>query len=127
MPGVYEVLEQCRLAGYKMAIASSSAMRLIEAVTNKLNIRNYFDVMWSAEFEPYGKPHPGIFLSTANKLQTTPENCLVFEDAINGVLAAKAAKMYCIAVPEEATYHDLRFAIADKKIKSLTQLTVSST
>jgi sugar-phosphatase len=102
-------------------------MRLIEAVTNKLNIRNYFDVMWSAEFEPYGKPHPGIFLSTANKLQTTPENCLVFEDAINGVLAAKAAKMYCIAVPEEATYHDLRFAIADKKIKSLTQLTVSST
>jgi HAD superfamily hydrolase (TIGR01509 family) len=127
MPGVYEVLEKCRLAGYKMAIASSSAMRLIEAVVNKLNIRNYFDVMWSAEFELYGKPHPGIFLSTANKLQTAPENCLVFEDAINGVLAAKAAKMYCIAVPEEATYHDLRFAIADKKIKSLIQLTVSST
>lgn len=127
MPGVYEVLEECRLAGYKMAIASSSAMRLIEAVVNKLNIRNYFYVTWSAEYEPYGKPHPGIFLSTAKLLGVMPEQCVVLEDAINGVLAAKAAKMPCIAVPEEATYDDPRFAIADKKIKSLIQLTVSST
>jgi sugar-phosphatase len=127
MPGVYEVLEECRLAGYKMAIASSSAMRLIEAVVNKLNIRNYFNVTWSAEYEPYGKPHPGIFLSTAKLLGVMPEQCVVLEDAINGVLAAKAAKMPCIAVPEEATYDDPRFAIADKKIKSLIQLTVSST
>jgi HAD superfamily hydrolase (TIGR01509 family) len=127
MPGVYTVLEKCKQSGYKMAIASSSAMRLIEAVVNKLQIQDFFDVMWSAEFEPYGKPHPGIFISTAKKLNTAPEHCLVFEDAINGVIAAKAAKMFCIAVPEEATYHDPRFAIADEKISSLTQLVFSST
>jgi HAD superfamily hydrolase (TIGR01509 family) len=119
MPGVYEVLEKSRNEGYKMAIASSSAMSLIEAVVNKLSIRNYFDVLWSAEFEPYGKPHPGIFLSTAKKLGVTPTECMVFEDSINGVIAAKAARMTCVAVPEEATFNDSRFAIADTKLRSL--------
>ena len=119
MPGVYEVLEKLKSENYKMAVASSSAMSLIEAVVDKLDIRNYFDVLWSAEFEHFGKPHPGIFITTAQKLNVEAKDCMVFEDSINGVISAKAARMKCIAVPEEATFNDKRFAIADVKLKSL--------
>jgi len=119
MPGVYEVLEKLKSENYKMAVASSSAMSLIEAVVDKLDIRNYFDVLWSAEFEHFGKPHPGIFITTAQKLNVESKDCMVFEDSINGVISAKAARMKCIAVPEEATFNDKRFAIADVKLKSL--------
>lgn len=119
MPGVYEILDYCKQNNLKIALASSSAMELIEVVIDKLNIRDYFDVLWSAQYEDYGKPHPAIFLSVAQKLNISPKDCIVFEDAINGVLAAKAARMYCIAVPEEISFNDPRFAIADKKIPNL--------
>lgn len=119
MPGVYEVLTHCKQNNFKMALASSSAMELIEVVIDKLNIRHFFDVVWSAQYEEYGKPHPAIFLSVAKQLQVEPKHCVVFEDAINGVIAAKAARMYCIAIPEEVSYNDPRFAIADKKATSL--------
>jgi len=119
LEGVYEVLEKLSKENYKMALASSSSMSLIEVVVDKLHIRKYFDVLWSAEFEPFGKPHPGIFITTAQKLNVDAKDCLVFEDSINGVIAAKAARMKCIAVPELATFDDPRFAIADVKLKSL--------
>lgn len=119
MPGVYEVLTHCKQNNLKIALASSSAMELIDVVIDKLNIRHFFDVVWSAQYEEYGKPHPAIFLSVAKQLQVEPKHCVVFEDAINGVIAAKAARMYCIAVPEAISYNDPRFAIADVKTQSL--------
>lgn len=119
MKGVYEVLDFCRQQKWRLAVASSSHMRLIEAVVDKLDIRNYFEVLWSAQYEPYGKPHPGIFLSTAAQMNIQPKLCLVFEDSVNGVIAAKAARMICVAVPEPATENDPRFAIADLKLKHL--------
>ena len=119
MPGVYEVLTHCKQNNFKMALASSSTMELIEVVIDKLNIRHFFDMVWSAQYEKYGKPHPAIFLSVARELQVEPKHCVVFEDAINGVIAAKAARMYCIAIPEEVSYNDPRFAIADVKTQSL--------
>lgn len=119
MPGVYETLTQLKKANYKMALASSSAMELIEVVVDKLHIRSFFDLLWSAQFESYGKPHPAIFLSVADKLSINPTNCVVFEDAINGVIAAKAARMQCIAIPEAISFNDPRYAIADTKLNSL--------
>lgn len=119
MEGVYEVLEKLKSENYKLAVASSSAMMLIEVVMTKLNTRKYFDVFCSAEFELFGKPHPAIFISAAKKLGVDVKDCLVFEDSINGVIAAKAARMKCVAIPEEATFNDPRFVIADLKIKSL--------
>ena len=124
MDGVYEVLEKLKNENYKMAVASSSSMSLIEVVIDKLKIRKYFDVLWSSEYEPHGKPHPEIFITTARKLGVDAKDCIVFEDSINGVIAAKAAKMRCIAVPEEATFNDPRFIIADIKLKSLLSFSI---
>lgn len=122
LPGVQQLLAYLHERNIPMAVASSSAMRLIEAVVDKLDIRKYFQLLWSAEYEPYGKPHPGIFITTAQKLGIEPTKCLVLEDSVNGVLAAKAARMACIAVPEEAMFDDVRFAIADVKIASVEEL-----
>lgn len=119
MPGVHALLEQLSAQPVKLAIASSSPMSLIQAVVQKLNIEKYFDILWSAEYESFGKPHPGIFLSTANKLGVAPTDCFVIEDSVNGVIAAKAARMKCIAVPDPVQFNDPRFAIADKLVASL--------
>jgi len=99
LPGVVDTLKLCKANGYKIALASSSAMSLINVVVDKLNIRQYFDLLVSAENEPYGKPHPSVFLTTANQLNVLPTECLVFEDSVNGMVAAKAARMKCIVVP----------------------------
>jgi sugar-phosphatase len=97
-------------------------MRLIEAVVSKLEIKHYFDFCYSAEFEPFGKPHPGIFITAAYKLNAKHHECLVLEDSVNGVIAAKAARMLCFAVPEKEKFMDPKFSIADLTLKSLLEL-----
>ncbi len=124
LAGVYSLLDELKQQNIPMALASSSAMSLIEAVVDKLNIRNYFQLLWSAEYEPFGKPHPAIFITTAQKLGVLPSQCLVFEDSVNGVIAAKAARMKCIAVPDITSLNDPRFAIADITVNSLLEVKV---
>lgn len=119
LPGVHTLLQHLHQHKIPLALASSSAMSLIETVVDKLHIRHYFQFLVSAENEPYGKPHPGIFITTAHKLGIAPVDCLVFEDSINGVIAAKAARMKCIAVPEPLSLLDSRFTIADLTLPSL--------
>jgi sugar-phosphatase len=119
LPGVIQTLELCKNNGYKIALASSSAMSLINVVVDKLNIRHYFDLLVSAEFEPYGKPHPSVFLTTAKKLNVLPTECLVFEDSVNGMIAAKAARMKCIVVPELEKQEELYWQLANFKLVSL--------
>lgn len=119
LPGVIQTIEYFYSKNYPLAIASASSMRIIDAVTEKLKIKKYFTIIHSAEFEEYGKPHPAVFISTAKKLNVFPQNCLVFEDSLNGVIAGKAARMKVIAVPETIHFENLKFNIADLKLKSL--------
>lgn len=121
LPGVGDALALMRKSVAHVALASSSKYVLIDTVVDKLAIRDFFDVIYSAEDEPLGKPHPGIYISTAQQLGVTPMECLAFEDSPNGVLAAKAAKMKCVAVPEEGLRGDQRFAIADRTLDSLAE------
>ena len=117
--GVAHALEFFRGRGVRVALASSSASRLIRAVTERFDLMDTFDCVYSAEEEEYGKPHPGVYLTTARRLGVAPAECLAVEDSFNGVLAAKGARMKCIAIPESAQRHDLRFAIADVVLDSL--------
>lgn len=119
MPGVEETLKLLKKNNYKIALASSSYFKIIDTVLDSLNIRDYFEVIHSAEIEEYGKPHPQIFISTANMLGVKPEECVVFEDSIHGVIAALAANMKCIAVPYAQASNIDKFIIAQKKISSL--------
>lgn len=119
LPGVYEALDFFCSRNIPVALASSSGHQLITAVIRKLSLATYFSVIRSGEHEPFSKPHPQIFISAAQDLQVDPTDCVVFEDSINGVLAAKAARMFCIAVPDKHGYEDSRLAIADVKLRSL--------
>jgi beta-phosphoglucomutase-like phosphatase (HAD superfamily) len=122
MEGVAESIQFFKTKGYKIALASSSASSLINVVLDKLNIRNEFEVVNSAEFLALGKPHPEVFIKTAKELNVAAINCLVIEDSFHGVLAGKAAVMQVIAIPEEKYYNDPRFSIANYNLKSLTEL-----
>lgn len=121
--GVLHVLEICEQLGVPMAIASSSATKIINAVVEKIGIGHKLTVIHSAEFEPYGKPHPGVYISAAQKLGVSPQDCVAFEDSVNGVVSAKAAKMHCIAVPEPEIRGDKRYGIADVVVNSLEDVT----
>jgi mannitol-1-/sugar-/sorbitol-6-/2-deoxyglucose-6-phosphatase len=123
MEGVAQTLDFFRQQRLRVALASSSKLRLIHSVLNKLNIRQHFEVIHSAEFEEYGKPHPAIFLSTARQLTVPPTQCLVFEDSFNGLISAKAARMKTVAVPEGEAFSQTRFDIADLKLRSLREFT----
>ena len=79
--------------------------------------------MQSAQSLPLGKPHPGIFLRTAELLSVAAVDCVVLEDSLTGVIAAKAARMACIAVPFDHPHHEPRFALADLVIGSLAEIT----
>ena len=101
-PGPSTPSTSARAGGCRLAVASSSEYRLIDAALLHFGLRDRFAVIHSAEDEQYGKPHPAVFLTAAAKLGAPPQRCLVWEDAPAGVLAAKAASMACIAVPERA-------------------------
>jgi sugar-phosphatase len=119
MPGAREAISLISGSGITLAVASSSSSEMIAAVMDRLAIGSYFQVLQSAEHEPYGKPHPGVYIEAARRLGVRPERCLAFEDSPNGVIAAKAAKMACVAVPNPAHKDDRRLAAADAVLASL--------
>jgi mannitol-1-/sugar-/sorbitol-6-/2-deoxyglucose-6-phosphatase len=119
LPGVEEIFELLREHQIPIAVASSSVPELIEVVMERLGVANKVMLTHSAIHEEFGKPHPAVFLTTAKKLGVEAENCLVLEDALSGIRAAKAAGMKCIAVPEGANRSKHDFQIADVIVNSL--------
>lgn len=117
--GLNDLLEKIKAKGMKIALASGSSYTIIEAVLKKLEIKQYFEVIRSGYDEELSKPHPQIFISTAKLLNIGVEDCLVIEDSRNGVLAAKAARMKVIAMPEEEVKHDMIYKIADHSVPDL--------
>ena len=122
MSGAKEALEFFSQKDLPMALASSSTMDLINAFIDKFELRGYFNVIYSAEFEEFGKPHPGVYLETARRLNTASPNCLALEDSFHGLIAAKAAKMKTIVVPDINHADDPRFGASDVKLSSLNEL-----
>lgn len=123
MDGLHYILEFFKSRQFKTGLASSSPMQLIQSVLNHLDIKEYFDAVYSAEHESYGKPHPAVYLSCANELNSPPFECIVFEDSVNGMIAGKAARMKVVTVPEAHNQKDPRYALADLQLKSLKDFT----
>jgi mannitol-1-/sugar-/sorbitol-6-/2-deoxyglucose-6-phosphatase len=121
-PGAEHAIELCAARGLPLAVASSSQYRLIDAALEHFGLRDRFALVHSAEDEEHGKPHPAVFLTAAAKLGALARRCLVWEDAPAGVLAAKAATMACIAVPEEGQREHPAFGLADLVVDSLLQV-----
>jgi HAD superfamily hydrolase (TIGR01509 family) len=94
--GVLDFLKYLKVNGHIVTIASSGLKKNIDLILQKLEMGEYFDLIVSGEQVEKGKPDPDIFLKVAKHYERVPEDCIVIEDSTNGVLAAKAANMFCI-------------------------------
>ena len=121
MAGVPDVLRQLRASGYRMALASSAEVRVIDANLSALALRPLFDAVVSGTQVARGKPAPDVFLAAAERLGARPAACLVVEDSRNGLLAAKAAGMRCAVVPCAHTRHQ-DFGESDHRLAALPDL-----
>jgi HAD superfamily hydrolase (TIGR01509 family) len=100
-PGAVKLVESCRQAGFRTAVASSADLVKIEANLHQIGLPPArWDAVVSAEDVLNKKPAPDIFLAASRKLNLEPRQCVVIEDAINGVQAAIAAGMRCVAVTQ---------------------------
>lgn len=122
LPGVESALRLCQESGLKIGLASASPLFMLERVLEMFSLRGYFDVLASAESLPYSKPHPQVYLDAAALLGVDPLHCVTLEDSFNGMVATKAARMRSIVVPTGSLFDDVRWALADVKLDSLTSL-----
>lgn len=117
--GVKKALELLKEHNYKIGLASSSPARMIDELVTHFGIKQYFEVITSADVAELGKPHPAVFLDCAAALGSSPLQCAVLEDSVNGMIAGKAARMKVIVVPDAIHFDDPRFALADAKLSSM--------
>jgi beta-phosphoglucomutase len=108
--GAVELIRSCKEVGFKVAIASSGPSQNIKTVVDVLKINDFIDVITSGMEVEHGKPHPEIFLRCAQRLGVDPSECVVIEDALWGVKAAKSAGMFCIAVTNTVSKEELKEA-----------------
>ena len=123
MPGFMQTIEMLKAEDKKIGLATSSSRKLIECVLDALQVRPYFHHTQSAEGLLYGKPHPEVFMRSAQALGVAPRSCVVIEDSVNGIISAKAAGMRVIGVPEPHNRNNPRFTIADLVLNSLEEFT----
>lgn len=122
LPGSQELMHGLHEAGYPQALGSSAPIANIQLVKEVLRLERYINAYVSGETVPHGKPAPDIFLKAAKELGIEPGQCLVIEDAVAGVAAARAGGMYSIAVAYGRELPGLQ--VATLVVKDLTEVSV---
>lgn len=112
LPGTLMFLEECRKNQVKIALGSSSKNAIL--ILEKLGIIGFFDSIVDGNKITLSKPNPEVFLRAAGELGLLPSECVVFEDAISGVEAAKSGGFYCVGIGEESILNK-----ADRVVTSL--------
>jgi len=123
LPGAVELLQSLKQNGVKMALASSTPIENIRLITGSLGIANCFQAIVTGHEVTEGKPSPQVFLMAAQRLGVEPENCVVIEDAVAGVTAAKRAGMHCVAVTSTHSRQSLKQA--DLIVKTLEEISIN--
>jgi len=116
-PGLHSLLNYLKEREFNIGLATSSSKPIIDAVLQTLGIYSYFSIVCSADNEPYGKPHPAVYLAAAKSFQVSAGQCIVIEDSVTGMIAGKAAAMTTWVVPDNSKSPE--FSIADAIFSSL--------
>lgn len=114
--GIFYLIRLLEDNNYKLAVASGSIPKFIDMILKKLDIKDRFSAIVSAIEVKNGKPAPDIFLYTAKKLKIHPKDCVVIEDGVNGMVAAREAGMKCIGLTTD------KMAPSDIKVTSLKEI-----
>jgi HAD superfamily hydrolase (TIGR01509 family) len=123
MAGVREYLRDARRLGLKVAVASSASDAYVCGHLDRLAVRDSFDVVVCRDHVERGKPFPDLYLRAIAELGVAAREAVAFEDSPNGIAAAKAAGLRCVAVPNPITVA-LDLSAADLRIDSLGALTL---
>ncbi len=123
MPGVVTLLDTLQAANYPLAVATASDTAWVTRWLNQFGLHRYFQVVANSDHITNNKPAPDVYLHAAQQLGVAPEQCLVFEDSVAGLQAAKAANMTAVAVPSHVT-QSLDFSQADTVIHGLQDVTL---
>ncbi len=123
LPGAIKLLQSFNNRGFPQALGSSAPIENIKLVTLELGIEGLFQVIVSGRDVNEGKPSPQSFLLAAARLGVRPQDCVVIEDAMAGVTAAKRASMFCIAVT--TTNVSAQLAEADLIVDTLEKVSAS--
>jgi len=97
VPGIYDLLEFLK-GRTRLALATNSRMREVDIICSKLDFDRFFELKLARDHVKNAKPDPEIYLKAASTLGIGPEECMVFEDSVVGIKAAKSAGMNCIAI-----------------------------
>lgn len=119
MPGTEHIFSFFSDLNFNIGLATSSPTALINVVAEKLEFKGKLHGAVSAENLINGKPHPEVYLDCATVLNVSPLQCICFEDSVYGMVAAKAARMKCVAIPAASQRTDKRFGLADLTLNSL--------
>ncbi|MGQ9826927.1 MAG: HAD family hydrolase [Roseiflexus sp.] len=113
LPGLMRFLDLLEQRQTKIGLATSAPQATVVPTLAALGIAGRFAAITLGDEVPHGKPAPDIFLETARRLDQSPEQCVVFEDSLAGIAAARAAGMRCIALATTHSVPDLRTAAPD--------------
>jgi HAD superfamily hydrolase (TIGR01509 family) len=133
LPGVRELVREAQAAAMRLAVASSSERQWVEELLEQHGLLEVFDAIVCAEDVQYTKPAADLFLTALDRLSVQPHEAIAFEDSEHGVRAAKAAGVFCIAVPNRVTrclsFHDadrIVSSIADHPLSDYVRMATSS-
>ena len=121
MPFIYELLKEVK-KNFKVGLATNSRLREVEIIFNKLGFNDYFDIKLARNHIKNVKPSPEIYLKAAASFGLVPSECVVFEDSIVGITAAKSAGMKCVAIVNTYPAEDLQKA--DLVIKNYREISM---
>ncbi|MCL4377942.1 MAG: HAD family phosphatase [Actinobacteria bacterium] len=122
-PYIHELLHKIK-GNFKIGLATNSRIREVEIIFNRLNLNTYFDLKLSRNDIKKVKPDPEIYLKGAEIFNVSPSECVVFEDSIVGITAAKSAGMNCIAITNTYRAEDLKDA--DMVIESYSEIDIEA-
>ena len=121
MTGIPMAVKWGKESGFSMGVVSSSSHRWVDGWLRKIGLLDYFDLTVCRDDAPRIKPAPDLYLEAAQRLGVDPASCLVIEDSVNGIKAAKAAGMANVAIPNRVT-SCCDFSLADHVITSAQEL-----
>lgn len=125
MEGVLLHLDFLKSQQYKLAVATSSPKRMAHELLSFFGLDTYFQNVACGDEVQHAKPHPEVYLLAAERLGVASYNCIALEDSINGMIAAKAARMQVVAIPEAAKLKDPAFGLATAVYPSLMAMPLS--
>lgn len=121
LPGVREYITDAERLGLKLGVASSSSRSWVMGHLSRLGLLTYFHCIQCADDVKRAKPDPDLYLSVLDRLGFQANQAIAFEDSPNGILAAKRAGLFCVAVPNPVT-RQLSLQQADLQLTSLAEL-----